>query len=137
MGIWFLRVSNFQGYSKISSFSRDERSFQGNQKSKASQSQVKVFQSFKGAQGFQFQGPQGLKGLILECLHLSIHLSTAFYSQPRWITSPLATTVGCVLGVRLECGPKWMVGRCPHSLHNPSQRLSLNIDCRLHDSCSD
>ena len=136
MGYASLRVSNFQGYSKISSFSRDERSLQRSQKIQNFTVPGQSFQSFKGAQGLQFQGPQGLKGLILECLHLSIHRSTAFYSQPCRITSPLATTVGCVLGVRLECGPKWMVGRCPHSLHNPSQRLSLNIDCRLHDSCS-
>ena len=35
--------------------------------------------------------------------------------------------------VRLERGPNWMVGRYPHSLHNPSLRLSLNTDLQMHD----
>ena len=39
------------------------------------------FSKFRGLlRASKFSGFQGLKGLILECLHLSIHLCTAFYS---------------------------------------------------------
>ena len=80
MGIWLFEGLNFQKYSKFQVF-MGWGTFQGNIKSKDSQSQAKKFQSFEGTQGFQSsQGPQGLKGLTLECLHLSIHLCTAFYS---------------------------------------------------------
>ena len=72
---------NFQGYSKSSSLSCDRGPFKGIKNPKFNSPRSKFFQSFEGAQGSQSsQGPQGLKGLILGCLHLSIHLCTAFYS---------------------------------------------------------
>ena len=137
MGIWFLRVSNFQGYSKISSFSRDERFLR---KSKIQNFTVpgQSLSKFQGCSRVSISRASRVKGSHLRVstlVHTPMYLPST--RSHVWITSPLATTVGCVLGVRLECGPKWMVGRCPHSLHNPSQRLSLNIDCRLHDFCSD
>ena len=83
----------------------------------------------------KFSGFQGLKGLISSASTL---VYTPMYRlllvAVKGTRHLMAMTAGYVLGVQLECGPKWMVGRCPHSLHNPSLRLSLNIDCRLHDS---
>ena len=94
----------------------------------------KTFQSFKRTpKGLEFSRAfNELKGFILGCLHLSVHLRIAFLLVAVQVTHHhTATTARCMLGIRLECGPKWMVGRCPHSLHNPSLRLSSAIDLKI------
>ena len=94
----------------------------------------KTFQCFKRApKGLKFSTIfNELKAHTLECLYWSVRLRIAFLLVAvQGAHHRTATTARFMLGIRLECGPKWMVDRCPHSLHNPSLRLSPTTSLQI------
>ena len=141
MCIWVFVGSIFKGLQDFQVLS-----VQGFQRYKCYSPRSKAFSKFQPCfKGLKFSSAfNELKALILECLHLSVHLRIAFLLVAVERTHHhTATTARCMLGIRLECGPKWMVDRCPHSLHNPSLRLSPTTDlqitihsARSHQFCS-
>jgi hypothetical protein len=137
MAIWLLRVKIFKGTQRFQVFHGMRDIFKGIKNPKLHSPRSKFFKILRCSRLSKFSRVSRAKGSHLRVSTLvyapMYRLLLVAVSGTR---HHMATTVGYVLGVQLECGPKWMVGRCPHSLHNPSQRLSLNIDCRLHDSCS-
>ena len=81
MGICLLMVSIFKGTQRFQVFhgmgdlSRELKTQRFTVPGQKFSKFLRVLKGLKSS-----QGPQGAKGLILECLHLSIHLCTAFYS---------------------------------------------------------
>ena len=130
MGIWFLRVSNFQGYSKISSFSRDERFLR---KSKIQNFTVpgQSLSKFQGCSRVSISRASRVKG---SHLRVSTLVHTPIYRLLLAATLDHVTTgndgrvrTGCTARVRAQMDGWPLSPLTPQSLTTPQPQHRLQI----------
>ena len=131
MGIWFLRVSNFQGYSKISSFSRDERSFLRKSKIQNFTVPGQSFSKFQGCSRVSISRASRVKG---SHLRVSTLVHTPIYHLLLAATLDHVTTgndgrvrTGCTARVRAQMDGWPLSPLTPQSLTTPQPQHRLQI----------
>ena len=131
MGIWFLRVSNFQGYSKISSFSRDERSFLRESKIQNFTVPGQSFSKFQGCSRVSISRASRVKG---SHLRVSTLVHTPIYRLLLAAMLDHVTTgndgrvrTGCTARVRAQMDGWPLSPLTPQSLTTPQPQHRLQI----------